>query len=309
MKALYTLIILVLVVHFVEGCSPSNIKVDDVVTFRKIDSNFEDSVTTDNYAESTVADNSLFDTIPDQSTESTDVVNPYDNIDSLSFWQYYLFELNREATIIHIENALCYNTTVKLNRNLLFNFSIDFPGKIDESAIYEKMNEYYINKLFSMREKESQLIEYLVDYPLWNSCEYSQTALYAYTWGRYYTIVIDEYLSLYRSFSTPICDTFDICKGERLNLNDVFTVDSTIYNDRIREALQKPTTAHQPLLMPEYEQNIAITPLPKNENFILAPTGLVLIYQQGEISSMSEGAVILFVDYVDIADILAVNLN
>jgi len=59
-----------------------------------------------------------------------------------------------------------------------------------------------------------------------------------------------------------------------------------------------------PALEPWFEDSSEQIPLPNEENFMLTPNGLALIYIQGEISSESEGVVILCVDYKDIKDIL-----
>ena len=245
--------------------------------------------------------------------------NPYgDHLESLTFWKYYIFELFRGATEEQVQDRMEYSSyfATRTRGSNHMKFEVSYPRFAETSPIAEQLNSYYLCKIDVMREKEAEHWEYAKGFaPQFHphTDSYSHSTSLLYTWGNIYAVIINERDARNRLTYTPLCDNFSLNTGERLSLDDIFTVDYRIYSARISESIKKPETDFKPLLDPWYEDEAEngrreAIPLPSEENFMLTPNGLAFIYRRGEIASMAEDAVILYVEYEDIIDILNVDL-
>lgn len=192
-------------------------------------------------------------------------------------------------------------------------FDIVFPQIEDQSQLALAINDYYLNKLCSLRDTEDRFWSITLEDDGWpHPPYYSQTALYAYTWGDIYTVIIeliDEGGFAFHYNNNPLCDNFSISSGSRLTLDDVFSVGFDEYSTRISGLLKTPVTEYTQSLNPWYEEETRRIPMPDIENFMLTPNGLALIYSRYEISDGATGPVILYVNYEDVKDILNTDLG
>jgi len=230
--------------------------------------------------------------------------NPYYNPDSLYFFEYYVFELFRGAQQIEFAETLEYNAIVPSSGGGNVRFEVLFPQIGDTSQFAESFNDYYHDRLEEVKTMDALPDGYVMFFP----CGYEQKVRYAYTWGNIYTVMINEAIWTSRAFVNPLFDNFDSRTGSRLTLDNVFTVDYDNYCERISNSLSKLDIDNPPLLDSWYENSTQRIPLPESGNFLLTPHGLALVYRQGEVASMAEGPVILFVDYESVLDILNTEL-
>jgi len=243
-------------------------------------------------------------------SEDAKYTEPLYNPDSLTAWEYGIYELFREARRFEFFDKLDYSTNASKCDRLIFRFNISLPQIDETSEFAESFNNYYVERLNEFRAKEDELwlksIEALPDGHSMHFPIYEKEVLFAFEWSNFLSVVINESVQTPRALYTPLCDNFDLRTGERLTLGDVFTVEFEIYSERIRDALQKPDFNFPQNLWPWLEDASERIPMPESENFLLTPHGLALIYRHGEIASQSQGVVILFVEYGDICDILTI---
>ena len=108
-------------------------------------------------------DSSCIDSSPSQFSKTfsesiaTEDINPFCNPDSLTFWEYFVFEMYRGAKFREISSELTYCTSIKNDDFELFFFRLIYPQINDTRPSDELINEYYLNKLSEMREKEDEL--------------------------------------------------------------------------------------------------------------------------------------------------------
>ena len=234
--------------------------------------------------------------------------NPFSNLMINSFWQYYVFELYRGAMKLELSSMLEYNANLIWENEQWYNMEIAFPQIVEESLFALSFNSYYLNRLLFLNEVQDRLLENLIIDNLWRQTRlFRNTGLYAYYWADFFSVIIEEEESIYGPYNKPICDNFQLSTGLRLSMDDIFSVDYCEYSVRIGQSLRKITPDYPECFLPWYENGTESIPLPKTEGFMITPIGLAIIYGVDEIAATCEGAVILYVNYEDIIDILNIN--
>jgi len=246
--------------------------------------------------------------------ESSDVIlkddnNPYDNDFSISFWQYYLFEMYRGSSLYEFSTRLEYESSGIKGEWPLMSFQLSYPQIEEQSQFAERFNDYYANKLQEQQELENHYIDTVITTNTVHGVGYKQYACYAYVWGNSFTSIIDETISINRTVSNPICENFDLSLGKRLTLEDIFVVDYNEYSLRITQSLKTPSTDYEPFLYPWYSNGTESIPMPTVENFMVTPSGLAFVYSMGEIADNASRAVVLYVEYSDVLDILCMDFR
>ena len=233
-------------------------------------------------------------------TEET--INPYVNYFMLDYWVHYIFEYYRGATWYALTEGYYYDVYME-TPDWRRAFTLSYPQFNEGTPFQEALNEYYRDKY----EAELKKGDYNSEGPL--SVIYSKEALYAYAWRDYYSVIISERSHWGHAIYNPYCDNFDTSTGKCLSLDDVFKVSADVYMPRMNESVLKWSASDEfdGLLQPYYADGS--DPLPKTEQFMLTPAGLVLLYDTGTVAAMASGAVFLLVKYADIADILAIDVG
>jgi len=235
--------------------------------------------------------------------------NPYENMYFLGQWRYDVFELYRGAEKVEFSETLSYERVTALDERLYRRFEVSLPQVAETSPFFETFNRFYCDKYQELQGNENLILDNHVSGTVrQHSLTHSITVLYAYTWENTLSVIIEETQSDSRTVSELIVDNFDLNTGRRLTLDDVFTVSDDIYSERILSSIRIPDIANPPILFPPFDDSLENIPMPTSENFLLTPNGLALIYKTNEIASRASGTVILFVDYGDLSDILALNL-
>ena len=232
--------------------------------------------------------------------EQNEDISSYNDPDALAYWQHFVFELYRDAEENSGFETLDYSHVFKRNEEMYMQVNLSYPFLQETTAFARAINHYYTsrqNSVIADAEAEKE--------PFSSMEVYEEKVLCAYEWGGVYSVVIEKTESAMRSFSTPICDNFNLITGELLAMRDIFCVDYNEFSARICEVLRNLDGSTIELrLFPFYEDGSESIPLPRSETFLLTPKGLALFYQQGEIADMAQGVVILYVEYTDISDIL-----
>jgi hypothetical protein len=242
---------------------------------------------------------------PEQPKQPVDIEteNPFQ--DSLAdIWHYFLFELFRGAEEVVIDDWFKYKNEYYFEDiDSRFIVEVEYPRLNNnfDSDFLTKLNNYYYDRLNQTQKKEYTSDEWIGSN--WHE-EYRQEIYGVYTFENIISVIIKESRLGSRSFFTPLGDNFDIRTGKRLDLSDLFTVGYDVYSERISSALRKVIADEEFILFPGYEEGNTPVPLPAEENFLITPNGLAIIYGIGEISAMAARAVVLYVEYEDIADIL-----
>ena len=235
--------------------------------------------------------------------------NPYENYDPYHFWHYYVYEMYRGAVIDELFPELEHHSYTKRNENTIIDINVHYP-QVDKDGEFSKaFNNYYINKLKMLYDVEGRFLDYITEGITYNEIGYTLNSCYAYEWSSIYSVFIEETVLVNRTLSTPICDNFDLNTGVRINLDDIFSVSYDEYSTRITQFIVVPETEYKPSLFPWYKNGSESIPMPAVENFMLTPNGLALIYGIGEIADMASRAVVLYVDYEDILDILSIEFR
>ena len=247
--------------------------------------------------------------------------NPYTHTypGSLTAYEYFIFEIFRGAQKVDFSDRLLeYSSTASLSGRGFLRFCISLPCLDEKSRFEEAFNDFYFGKMEQLRAYEKELwgetVECYKRQRGYEGCHriYEQEALYAYTWGDFYSVIINEADKTGRYYYMPLCDNFDMGTGKRLTLDDVFTVDYRTYSKRIAESLREPDHYNEDFVQgihAGYEDGSESIPMPIRENFLLTPHGLVIIYDTGEIAGMCIGPVLLIADYESISDILAIEVT
>jgi hypothetical protein len=241
--------------------------------------------------------------------------NPYAmNIEHLDFWYYFIYEAFRGVSQLRFTDWLEYHhESLPKDDRGYFSFDISYPFIDDDTALAHGVNSFFEDRYSKMLDSEQDFQHKYADEICLNY--YNQTVYDYYQWGAFFIIIGAHDYSFGRTFCDPIGFNFDIRTGQHLNFSDLFSVEASVYEQRLIEAIKTIDAAHKPEMYPGFIHGNSEFPLPENhylslnksqdEYFMIAPIGIVFLYPNGVICNRGGGGqTSQFIPYEKIVDIL-----
>ena len=240
------------------------------------------------------------------------------NPEHLNAWWYFVDEAYRGVDQFRITDWLNYHSYTEFkDGNGSFSFSITYPILDGSTVLVHEVNNYF-KDLYNLMLNSEQYFQKEYNSMSYLTYEYEQTVRKCYQWGVFFTTVGEFHSILGKTHIEPFGFNFNVRTGQYLNLSDLFIVEASEYEKRLRESIRSMDTGSSIFeldLYPGYKDGRFKMPLPKNnelsqvkskdEYFLITPIGLVFLYESYVINSGC-GAELSsqFVPYEEIMDIL-----
>lgn len=227
-------------------------------------------------------------------------------------WEYDIFEVFRGAEREIYRERLTYEQDYwAADGTGTFYFKSVIPQIPDTDAYSRAFNRYFRDKQENDKLSAGAVcVEEEID-PITEGLEISYEIEYGYNWDNFTTAIEKQYYITGRVWCDPQAVNFWTPSGQVLGLDDLFRVGPEEYRPVLEQILpgcvskfgehdalyQDPSDPYVPL----YADDDRL-PLPRANQFMITPSGIVFIYAAGEIEAALAGAQFLMIGYDELED-------